>query len=103
MKPQTLSKEVLKILDIFEGKTTKEKVITLVQDNLSFKLQQCEAAIGKYEAKYGMTFEEFKKALAKGKIKDKFSYEVESDYLEWEAKEDERKIWLERIKEIRKK
>jgi len=101
MKPIVLSGELLKFLEAVEGKTPEGKVITLVQDNISFKLQRCEAEMGRFEAKYGMTFEEFDRTLAKRKVKEKYSYEIETDYVEWEALESERKIWLERIKEIK--
>ena len=38
-----------------------------------------------------MTFEEFKYLWDKGEIKDKYSIEVEADYIEWEALEMEKK------------
>lgn len=101
MKPAVLSRGLLKVLEMVTGASPEGKVITLVQDNISFKLQQCEAEIGRFEAKYGLSFEEFDRSLAKRKIREKFSYETETDYIEWEALANERKIWLEKVKEIK--
>ncbi len=36
-----------------------------------------------------MTFEEFKDLWNKNEIKDKYSIEVEADYIEWEALEND--------------
>ena len=45
-----------------------------------------------------MKFEEFRRAWEAEKIKDKYSHEVEADYIEWEALEMEKERWLELLK-----
>lgn len=39
-----------------------------------------------FEAKYGLTFADFAQAWQEGKIPDKYSHEVERDFMEWEAR-----------------
>jgi len=60
MLPVTLSKDMERVLNFMPGKRTEDKIINLIIDGLSFKLRECEEKIVEFEAKYGMTFEEFK-------------------------------------------
>ncbi len=55
------------------------------------KIKECNELIAHFESKYGMKFEEFKIKWKTGKIKDRYSHEVESDYIEWEALEMEKR------------
>ena len=48
-----------------------------------------------------MTFEEFKDLWDKGEIKDKYSIEVEADYIEWEALEMEKRHWLALLRRLK--
>ena len=101
MVPVNLSKEIIKMLQSIEGDTTEQKVINLVSGNVAMKVRECDEAIAKFEAKYGLVFADFKSAWEKGKIAGKYSHEVESDYSEWEAFEDEKRHWLSTSRKIK--
>ena len=54
-------------------------------DYVDLKMRQIEQEIQSFESKWGMTFEEFVERGAAGALdQDSFSYEVESDFWEWE-------------------
>jgi len=101
MLPVTLSKGMEKVLDFIPGKRTEDKIINLIIDSLSFKLRGCEEKIVELEAKYGMTFEEFKESWNAEKIADKYSHRIERDYMEWEGFQMEKKRWLSALKDFK--
>ncbi|OGC09672.1 hypothetical protein A3J90_02890 [candidate division WOR-1 bacterium RIFOXYC2_FULL_37_10] len=96
-----LSKQIIEMLNLFDGDTTEKKVVNLVNGNASLKLKECEDEIVKFESKYGMIFKDFEIIWNKGKISDKYSHQTERDYIEWEGFEQEKKHWLSALKEIR--
>jgi hypothetical protein len=51
------------------------------------KLKDCNGKIALFEARYGVDFDTFKNSWNKSKITNKHSYQVESDYIDWEALE----------------
>jgi len=101
MLPVTLSKDMERVLNFMPGKRTEDKIINLIIDGLSFKLRECEEKIVEFEAKYGMTFEEFKESWNTKKITDKYSHRVERDYMEWEGFQMEKKRWLSTLKDFK--
>jgi len=81
-----ISKPVYKILTDITGQPRFEVALHLAtKDLLRLKLKEAEEQCEAFEARYGMDFESFKQAWAEGHIPDKFSYDVERDYWEWEA------------------
>ena len=54
-----------------------------------------------FEEKYGVSFEEFEKLWDEDKIANKHSYEIESDFIDWEMLEMEKKDLLSLIKELK--
>jgi hypothetical protein len=101
MSPVSLSKDVKEVLDFIPGKKTEDKIVNLIIDVLTFRLRGCEEKIVELEAKYGMTFEEFKESWDGGKIADKHSHRVERDYMEWEGFQMEKKRWLSTLKNFK--
>lgn len=101
MVPIYLTKELIKMFQFIEGDTTEQKVVNLVNGNVALKLRDCEEAIVKFEAKYGMIFKDFKIAWEKGKIQGKHSHEVERDFMEWEGYEAEKTSWLSTSRKIK--
>jgi hypothetical protein len=60
----------------------------------------------RFEEKYRVSFSEFEQMWDRDEIKDKHSYEVESDFIDWEMLEMEKRellAVLSRLKSIRKK
>lgn len=48
-------------------------------------MKKIDEKIRKFEKKYGMEFKDFKTALRKNEINNKYSYDVERDFWEWEG------------------
>lgn len=65
------------------------------------RLKECEELIFTFEARYGMDFNDFKKAWEDGKIKNKHSHQVEKDFMEWEGFESERIKWLNALRDMK--
>ena len=101
MPPVNLSKDVKEVLDSMPGKKTEDKIINLIIDCLILKLRECEEKIVELEAKYGMTFEEFKESWNAEKVADKYSHRVERDYMEWEGFQMEKKRWLSTLRDFK--
>ena len=81
-----LSPSVVKfLLEITGSSDLNVAVKEISKDAIEHRLEKIESEIRKFEEKYGMTFEEFKRAWEEGKIKNKHSYEVEKDFWEWEG------------------
>ncbi len=91
MDAMTLSSQTISLLDHVEGETADEKLLTLVAAYLRSQLRACEQEIETYELKYRMTFAEFAAAWEKGEIPDRWSHDVERDYMEWEGLEAEKR------------
>lgn len=61
-------------------------LISTITDAIEHRMEKCDEEIRKFETKYGMKFEEFKEKWEKNKLpEDRYSYNVEKDYWEWEA------------------
>ena len=56
-----------------------------VKDWIRLKLKEVDEERSTYERKYGMNFDEFKQKMHADLIPDRYSYEVEKDYWEWES------------------
>ena len=56
-----------------------------VKDLIRLRLKEVNAERVAYEAKYGMTFEQFNAKFQAEEIADQYSYAIESDYFDWEA------------------
>jgi len=104
MKTISLPRNITELLDIevIRGKTYVEKIEMLALDSFVSKLKECNEEILEFETEYGMSFGEFEKAWDEDRIRDKHSHKVESDYIEWEAIEQEKSRWLSVLRKIRR-
>ncbi len=60
----------------------------VLSEYIELKIARIEQRIQEFESKWGMTFTEFAERCEKGTLdEDPYSYDVESDYWEWEAAE----------------
>lgn len=83
--PQSISKDTAKLLKDITGEPRLDAAIRMtVKDALKHRLEMIESDIRDLKDKYGMKFTEFEEAWENGKIEEKYSYDVESDYWEWE-------------------
>jgi len=90
------------ILEYLEGESLDKKLVHLIANDLKRRLQLCSQRIVEFEAKYGMGFEEFAHAWQSGEIPNRYSHEVERDYMEWESLADEYKLLLAQLKKIKR-
>jgi len=81
-----LSKATQKALTELTGEPRIEVALRItLKDSVEHRLEIIEREAFAFERKYGMSFEEFKHNWEQGKIFDKYSFEVEKDYWEWEG------------------
>ena len=95
----TIDEKTKRMLDAFSGRDYKEKFGNLIRESIKAKIKECNELISKFETKYKVEFEEFKKLWEADKIEEKHSYEVETDFLEWEALEMEKAEWLRLLRD----
>lgn len=81
-----ISKPLAKILTTLTHEPRLDVAVMLaVKDWLRLRLQAIELQKHAFEEKYGMDFFSFREAWHAGEIPDRYSYEVEKDYWEWEG------------------
>jgi len=64
------------------------------------KLKEVVEQRKRFEERYQMEFEAFKRTWNEGQIPNKYSYEVERDYWEWEAAVTDEKRLRETLEEL---
>ncbi len=89
------------ILQFAEGKTIQEKLARLLLSDLENRLRSCTERLYEFEKKYSLAFKEFKEAWEKDKVPEKFSYEIERDYMEWESLDDEHDLLLSKMRKMK--
>jgi hypothetical protein len=60
-------------------------LLMTLRDAVEHRLEKIGSALQDYEQKYGMTFQQFEAQARTGEIPDRFSYEKEKDYFEWDS------------------
>ena len=87
-----ISKATLKALTDITGETKLDVAISsTLRDALEHRMEIVERGIKIFEKKYRTDFSGFKKKWHEDKIKNKFSYSTERDYLEWAMLETRKK------------
>ena len=89
------------ILQFAEGKTIQEKLARLLLSDLENRLRSCTDRLYEFEKKYSLAFKEFKEAWEKNKVPEKYSYEIERDYMEWESLDDEHDLLLSKMRKMK--
>ena len=81
-----LPKETGKILAALTGEASSDAALALIlRDYTRHKLAEIETALHRYEEKYVMSFEAYKRIWETEDHEEHYTYEAEQDYLEWEA------------------
>lgn len=101
MQKIDLPNEIKYVFDFIEGSDINEKLRNLVRGDLEGRLKVCTERVFDYEKKYAMSFSQFETEWQRDKIPDKYSHEVERDYMEWESLEDEHSTLLLQLKKIK--
>lgn len=73
------------------------KLEELLLGTIETKLENYTKQILKFEEKYGLSFTEFERLWDSGALEKKYSYEVESDFIDWEMLEGEKADLLKLI------
>ena len=80
--PPRLGALLTEIVEIPDIEMAQRKVLS---EYLELKGKALEEHIAAFEAKWGMSFDEFSQKCAEGTLaEDAYSYEVEKDFWEWE-------------------
>ena len=98
---ETITEKTTKILDLIipEG-DLDYKVRKILREDIKRKLTEFQLIDNRFLKKYGMTLDEFE---GKNIIKEKgFSFEVESDYHEWDSAVDAIKTLKAKIEDLSK-
>jgi len=86
MYSNVISKPIYRVLSDLTQESRVEVALSLaIKDWVRLKLKEAREQQDLYKQRYGMEFPAFKQAWQEGRISDKFSFEVERDYWEWEA------------------
>lgn len=86
MRELEIPKGAIKVLSEITGEPRLDVAIRMtLKDVIEHRLEKIEKGIKELEKKYRTNFSEFEKSWKNGKNKNKFSYAVEKDYLEWDS------------------
>jgi hypothetical protein len=88
------------LVESFGQDVIKEKINTFLVSALESQLEKYTGEILKFEKKYGTSFNEFEKMWDEGKIENRHSYDVESDFMDWEMMEMEKKDLLTALSKL---
>lgn len=81
-----VSKPIYRVLTDLTQEPRLEVALTLaVKDLVRLRLAEAQEHRKTFEQRYGMDFDSFRQAWSDERIADKYSYQVECDYREWEA------------------
>lgn len=101
METLQLPASVREILESTRGDDLEQKVFHLLLSDLERRLHFCSDRILEFEKKYGMSFTEFAEVWQRDGGFDKYSHEVERDYMEWESLDDEHQLLLLQLRNIK--
>ncbi len=86
MSNVVLPKGTVRVLHEITGESRPEVALVLVlKDAVAYRLEKIEQELGRFEKKYGMTFEEYRQRWESEDRDEDYAWEAERDYLEWEA------------------
>ena len=81
-----LPKETMRALTELTGEARSDAALTLmIRDYVRYKLAEIDAALRRFEEKYGMPFDAYRRIWETEDREEHYTYEAEQDYLEWEA------------------
>jgi len=96
-----VSDKLLRVLEDFApGADLEAKLENLTRESLEHQLRACNEALSRFEAKYGLTFADFARAWQEDKMANKYSHEVERDFMEWEAQHIEKEDLLAALRKL---
>ena len=103
MKTIALADDMVENLALVPGKDVEEKISRLLENTFVLNLRECEDYLFRFESKYGMDFKSFAELWEQGGIPEKYSHEVERDFMEWEGFTMERSTLLKTLRNLKTK
>lgn len=86
MSTLVLPKGTVQALRDLTGEPRPDVALLLVlRDAVTYRLEQIEAELDVFDAKYGMSFDEYRQRWESEDRDEDYRWEAEQDYLEWEA------------------
>ena len=83
MENLAISEQLLQVIEALEpGDTLEDKVTRLAENELRRRLARYQLSDRQFQAKYGMSLEEFEAAGVVAQMN--YSFEVESDHQDWD-------------------
>jgi hypothetical protein len=103
MKTIALADDMVESLALVPGKDVEEKFSRLLENTFVLNLRECEDYLFRFESKYGMDFKSFAELWDEGGIPERYSHEVERDFMEWEGFAMERANLLKVLRNLKAK
>jgi hypothetical protein len=103
MKTIALADDMVNNLALVPGKDVEEKISRLLENTFVLNLRECEDYLFKFESKYGMDFKSFAELWDQGGIPERYSHDVERDFMEWEGFTMERASLLKTLRNLKAK
>ncbi len=88
------------LVESFGQDVIKDKINLFLVSALETQLGKYTGEILEFEKKYGTSFNEFEKMWDEGKIENRHSHEIESDFMDWEMMEMEKKDLLAALSKL---
>lgn len=86
MLETVISKPIYRVLtDLTQQPRVEVSLPLAIKELVTLKLTEANERCHAFEQRYGMEFESFRDAWNEDHIPDRYSYEVERDYWDWEA------------------
>lgn len=101
METLQIPNSVKEMLLYIEGKSIKDKLVRLIMSDLENRFRTCTERLYEFEKKYRLAFNQFKEAWETDISPEKYSYETEKDYIEWESLDDEHDFLLSQMRAVK--
>ena len=86
MSTLVLPKHTTQALRDLTGEVQPDAALVLaLRDAFTYRLDQIQQELQAFETKYGMNFTEYRKRWESEDHPEDYTWEAESDYLDWEA------------------
>ena len=89
------------MMSYIEGRTIQEKLGWLIISHLENRFRSCTERLYEFEKKYRLPFKQFKEGWDADISEQKYSYETEKDYMEWESLDDEHDLLLWQMRQVK--
>ncbi len=90
------------LLETFGEISLKNKLNEILFFGIESRLEKYNREIVEFEEKYGVPFKKFESMWDNDELINRHSYEIESDFIDWEMLEMEKKDLMKALSQIKK-